>query len=113
MPMSDRTPLTERTEGRWAAILPLLGIERQFLTGKNGACPMCGGKDRWRWINRRGSGDWWCNACGHGDGIELVKRFLKLEFKPAAQRIEALIENAPKARKPDFNEKRQHAEMKK
>lgn len=86
-----RTPLTERCTGRWATLLPLLGVDRSYLNGRHGPCPMCGGKDRWRWINRAGSGDWHCNQCTHGDGIELVKRYLKVDFKEAAKRIEAVL----------------------
>jgi putative DNA primase/helicase len=87
--------LADRARGRWRAILPGLGMPITFLSGKNGPCPMCGGRDRWRWINRDGSGDWWCNACGHGNGVELAKRWLKLDFAQMAKRIEALLGEAP------------------
>lgn len=92
--MSDRVPLAERCNGRWRSLLPMLGVGAQFLTGKHTGCPMCGGKDRWRFIDRRGSGDWICNQCGHGSGIDLAVRFLGQDFRQVAERIEGLIGDA-------------------
>jgi len=92
--MLDRTPLNTRAHGKWRSVLSGLGIAESFLTGKNGPCPMCGGKDRWRFMDTGGSGSWICNHCGHGGGVELVKQFLGLEFREAALRIEALLPGA-------------------
>lgn len=89
-----RPPLSERASGRWKSILPLVGIPASFLTGKHGPCPFCGGKDRWRFIDRNASGTWICSQCGSGDGAELVKRFHRIEFREAAERIEAVIGKA-------------------
>ena len=69
--MLNRLPLKDRAQGRWSGILPALGIGESFLTGKHGPCPLCGGKDRWRWDNREGRGTWICSKCGAGDGIAL------------------------------------------
>lgn len=106
-----RAPLAERANGRWRAILPALGVGADFLTGKHGPCPMCGGKDRWRFIDRRGSGDWHCNSCGHGSGVDLVMRVLKLEFRAAAERIEAVIGDAPRAERKPGNPRAQRRAM--
>ena len=38
----------ERAVGRWKSILPAFGVTPQQLTGKHGPCPLCGGKDRFR-----------------------------------------------------------------
>lgn len=91
-----REPLHERAAGRWRGILPALGIGTPYLSGKHGPCPMCQGKDRWRFADRDGSGDWHCNVCGHGTGTDLAMKFLGVDFKTAAQRIEAVIGAAPK-----------------
>ena len=112
-----RVALAERTRGRWTSLLPLLGVDRTFLSGKHGPCIFCGGTDRWRYTNRDGSGDWICSQCGAGSGIELVKRFLKIDFKEAAQRVEALLrdpglvpaEKAP----PRRDDRREREEMRK
>jgi putative DNA primase/helicase len=89
------TPLQERARGRWLTILPALGIDRRFLNRKNGPCPMCGGKDRWRFTDIDGKGTWWCNNCHGGAGVDLAIKFTGLPFKEAAVRIEHIIGDAP------------------
>lgn len=64
-----RVPLRDRCRGRWRCILPALGMNPRFLTGKNGPCPLCpGGKDRWRFLGTGGDGTWICTHCGAGAG---------------------------------------------
>src|SRR4051812_175994 len=88
-------PLSQRSLGRWPGILTALGVSSKALRNKHGPCPMCGGKDRFRFDNKGGRGTWICSHCGAGDGIELVKRFLNREFKDAAKAIEQHIGSAP------------------
>jgi putative DNA primase/helicase len=95
--MLIRIPLRDRARGRWSGILPALGIGESFLTGKHGPCPLCGGKDRWRWDNLEGRGTWICSKCGAGDGIALVIRKNGWEFCEAAKQIERMIGSAPAA----------------
>lgn len=89
--MQPREPLSERTRGKWRGILSAVGVASGFLTGKHGPCPLCGGKDRWRFTDRNGAGAWICNQCGTGDGVELVKRLKQIEFKDAARLVESLM----------------------
>jgi putative DNA primase/helicase len=89
-------PLWERCNGRWCAILPRLGIDPRYLTGKHGPCPMCGGRDRWRFDNKRGDGTWICTHCGAGQGIKLAMRVTRQPFDEVARRIERIIGEAPK-----------------
>jgi putative DNA primase/helicase len=103
-------PLRERTRGRWRGILPALGISSKFLKRKNGPCPMCGGKDRWRFTDLDGNGTWWCNKCGGGSGTDLAMKFLRLTFRDAALRIEAVIgETRPELLRPAPNAERHAA----
>jgi putative DNA primase/helicase len=76
-------------------ILPTLGIGESFLTGRHGPCPLCGGKDRWRWDNLEGRGTWICSKCGAGDGIALVMQKHGWDFRQAAKQIETIIGSAP------------------
>jgi hypothetical protein len=62
----------ERARGRWREILPQLGVETRFLTNQHGPCPICGGKDRFRFDDRDGSGSYYCNQCGPGPGLVLI-----------------------------------------
>jgi putative DNA primase/helicase len=87
-----RVPLRDRARGRWHGILPALGIDQKYLTGKNGPCPLCpGGRDRWRFLNTDGNGTWICTHCGAGSGIDLVMQFTRAPFREVAELIEAII----------------------
>ncbi len=86
--------LADQARGKWAAILPVLGVKKEFLTNRHGPCPMCAGTDRFR-FDDKGRGMWFCNQCGSGDGIELVKRVNNWEFKEAAREIEKHVGTAP------------------
>lgn len=90
----NRTPLWERCVGRWKSILPHLGIDAKFLTGRNCPCPMCGGKDRFRFINTENRGTFLCTHCGAGDGIMLAMKKTGLDFRETALRVEPLIGEA-------------------
>jgi putative DNA primase/helicase len=95
MAVTYNIPLQERARGHWLSILPALGIDRRFLKRSNGPCPMCGGKDRWRFTDLNGKGTWWCNQCLGGDGVKLAVKFTKLPFKDLATQIERIIGSAP------------------
>ena len=41
----------DAAQGRWREILSALGIDESYLRTKPGPCPICGGKDRFRWDN--------------------------------------------------------------
>jgi putative DNA primase/helicase len=52
------------TRHRWLDILTGLGVPAKFLRNKHGPCPMCGGKDRFRFDDKDGKGTFFCNGCG-------------------------------------------------
>jgi putative DNA primase/helicase len=86
--------LRERTRGRWFGILTAVGVHARYLANKHGPCPICGGKDRFRWDNKNGDGTFYCNQCGGGgagSGVDLVMRFRGLPFPEAAVLIEQII----------------------
>jgi putative DNA primase/helicase len=83
--------ISETARGRWHGILPQLGISPKLLQNRHGPCPMCGGKDRFRFDDREGKGTWICNRCGSGDGAELVKRVKGVEYKEAARMVEGVV----------------------
>ena len=88
-------PIKERARGRWAGILPACGISPKFLVNRHGPCPLCGGKDRYRYSDKDGDGMWICNQCGAGDGVSLVMKTQGLDFKGAVRLIEQHIGAAP------------------
>jgi putative DNA primase/helicase len=83
--------VSETARGRWHGILPQLGINPKLLRNRHGPCPMCGGKDRFRFDDKEGKGTWICNQCGSGDGAELVKRVKGVEYREAAKMVEAVV----------------------
>jgi putative DNA primase/helicase len=85
------TPLRDRARGQWHGILISIGIDARFLTRRNCPCPMCGGKDRFRFLDTNGDGTWICNNCGTGAGTDLAMRLLRTEFREIALRIEQII----------------------
>ncbi|UUZ66278.1 toprim domain-containing protein (plasmid) [Polaromonas sp. P1-6] len=59
----------------WQAVLPRFGVESSLIANPKrlGPCPIEGeGKTRFRFANKYGRGNWYCNQCGTGDGVRLV-----------------------------------------
>jgi putative DNA primase/helicase len=71
----------------WPAILEQLGIDGKYLRNKHGPCPVCGGKDRYRFDNKHARGGYFCNGCGAGDGFTLLQRVHGWDFKTARARV--------------------------
>lgn len=65
--------------GRWVEILTHFGIAPGYLTKRHGPCPACGGRDRFRFVDKNGTGSYFCNQkCdaerrGAGDGFQLLR----------------------------------------
>lgn len=70
--MSDLPPIGDQCRNRWRSILPMFGIDSRYLSGKHGPCPICDGRDRFRFDDKDGKGTFFCNHCGAGDGVQLV-----------------------------------------
>lgn len=83
------TELIKQANGQWENILSGMNIIVPE-NGKHGACPHCGGKDRFRFDNKNGRGTWFCNHCGSGDGLDLVKKVLAIDTKSAVARVQEL-----------------------
>jgi|HubBroStandDraft_6_1064221.scaffolds.fasta_scaffold81566_2 putative DNA primase/helicase len=81
----------ERARGRWQEILPQLGIDTRFLRNKHGPCPICGGKDRFRFDDRDGSGSYYCNQCGPGPGLVLIRKLKRWDHATACSAIDKII----------------------
>ena len=81
----------ERARGRWLEILPRLGIEQRFLVNRHGPCPICGGKDRFRFDDKDGEGTWFCNQCRAGTGIILVRKLNGWSHKEACDAVDEII----------------------
>ena len=88
--------IAELTNGRWSDLLAhFCGLTPEQLSDKHQPCPLCGGKDRYRFDDQDGSGSWYCNKCGGkdqsgggGTGMDLLMRHQGLTYAEACQRIE-------------------------
>lgn len=76
---------------RWESILISLGVSVDFLSKKHGPCPICGGKDRFRFDNKGGRGTWFCSHCGAGDGMSLLQKLNGWSFSQAAREVERVL----------------------
>lgn len=80
-------------KGKWRGVLMELGLPEECLQDKHGPCPMCGGKDRFRFDNKEGKGTWICGQCDAGTGMDLAMKYTGQDFKECAARIDAIIGN--------------------
>jgi putative DNA primase/helicase len=97
------TRTIERARNQWPEILPQLGIDTRFLQNRHGPCPLCGGKDRYRFDDRDGSGSYFCNQCGPGSGIILLRKKHGWDHKTACAEVDKIIGtecSAPPAPRP-------------
>ena len=102
------TKVIDLANGHWPSILgALAGLSADQLTDKHQPCPLCGGKDRYRFDDQDGSGSWFCNKCGGpqqsgggGTGMDLLMRRTGWQFKEAAQRVEQHLGIAPQRPEP-------------
>jgi len=78
--------VSEAARGRWPDVLSLMGIDVPASPRAQVACPACGGKDRFR-FDDDGRGAHFCNSCGAGDGLELVKKVNSCDATRAAQLV--------------------------
>ncbi|WFQ80870.1 primase-like DNA-binding domain-containing protein [Xenorhabdus sp. SF857] len=71
----------------WQNLLPACGIDVPA-KGKHGACPVCGGTDRFHFIDDHHHGNWHCRQCdapNYGDGLDLVAKTKGISVTEAAK----------------------------
>jgi putative DNA primase/helicase len=91
--MNTRDDISTQARNRWREILPALGIDAEILRGKHAPCPICGGKDRFRFNDWHGKGRWLCNHCtpSGGDGFNLLMSYHGWNFAEAAEQVRCVI----------------------
>jgi putative DNA primase/helicase len=89
--VNNRTDVIKLAVGKWPSILMHFGVDERAVSGKHAPCPMCGGKDRFRMLQLDGPGNWICNQCGHGDGMDLLMGFTGQNFKQAAEALRPVV----------------------
>jgi putative DNA primase/helicase len=105
----------ERARGRWREILPQIGIDTSYLKNRHGPCPLCGGRDRFRFDDREGSGSYYCNQCGAGNGFTLICKLKDCNFATAARLVDEIIGSdaklQPVQQRPDAEKSRNAIEL--
>lgn len=79
--------------GAWRQTLENYGCH--LPSGRHhGPCPVCGGKDRFRFDDKEGRGSWFCSQCDpqSGGGLLLLSRFLG---RPTIEVANELLGNTP------------------
>ncbi|WOZ76602.1 DUF927 domain-containing protein [Kosakonia sacchari] len=93
------TSVASAARGRWPHILSALGID--IPAGhRHGACPKCGGSDRFRLDDKEGRGTWFCNQCGNGDGLDLVRLVTGKGVKEASGMVAGTLSLAEVSQQP-------------
>ncbi len=83
----------DAARGKWRGILIHFGIDEAFLKNEHGPCPICGGKDRFRFDDQDGDGTFYCSQCEPGSGMKLVMDFKHWPFDKACREIDAILGN--------------------
>lgn len=100
--MSERLDVRQIAQGRWRSILAVMGMDERALSGKHGPCPMCGGRDRFRFDDKDGRGTFYCSGCGAGDGVQLAMGVTGQSFRDVAAEVERIAGTVkPSTTKPD------------
>ena len=95
-PSLDFEGFKSQYQGRWQQLLQSVHLPEAYLTGRHTACPLCGGKDRFRFDDKDGRGTWYCNNCGPGDGLKLLHLFTGYPYRELIRDYSKLYFEPPK-----------------
>lgn len=83
----------DAANGKWRSVLTQLGIAEHALDGKHHPCPASGeGEDRFRFADRNGSGNFFCNCSdGTKGGMALLMCCRSLSYVEACKEVERVV----------------------
>lgn len=81
----------DAAQGHWRRILIDFGVDKTVLVNQHRTCPICSGKDRFRFDDKDGLGSWICNTCGAGYGYKLLQHVVDLPHKDLLARIDEIL----------------------
>lgn len=85
--MHNFNDIKKVAKGKWAGILIDNGVDPVALQNRHGPCPVCGGKDRFRFDDKDGEGTHICGQCGAGDGFALLMKVFCWTFPQAVDAV--------------------------
>jgi len=92
--------------GYWPEILQHAGVDPSHFSGEHGPCPLCGGKDRYRWSRKHSDeGLWVCSGCTEdrwANGFRMLMALKGCSFRDAADFVREYFNGtaAQSARRP-------------
>ncbi|HKN05886.1 MAG TPA: primase-helicase zinc-binding domain-containing protein [Buttiauxella sp.] len=112
--------VTHAAAGQWPSVLAGLNIDVPDSPRRHSSCPVCGGKDRFR-FDDNGRGSFICNQCGAGDGLDLIQKVNHCNTTEASRMVAGVLgidywatDNDPKAasqRREQLDAERQQQEQ--
>jgi hypothetical protein len=107
----DAEEVKNAMRGQWVDFLSqCAGFDARVFNKKHQACPMCGGKDRFRFddnLEFRGDGGYLCGQCGSGSGMKLYLESTRVGFGTALEDCANFLNMQPIERK-TYNSNRAH-----
>ena len=91
MPYLNATQIKQKAHGKWISVLAKCGIPSDYLRNKHGACPLCGGKDRYRFDDKTPHLTYFCNNCGHGSGLDLLMGWYSYGLHDALTQVHRVL----------------------
>ena len=85
----DINQIKKQAFGKWALILLANGMSEDFLhLKKRVPCPICGGTDRYTFVDKTPNQTCYCSKCNiGGDGINMLSKFLDISFYDALKLV--------------------------
>lgn len=91
MPYLNATKIKQEAHLKWVGILARSGIPVEYLRNKHGACPLCGGTDRYRFDDKTVNLTYYCNNCGHGSGLDLLMGYYSYGLHDALSQVHNVL----------------------
>jgi putative DNA primase/helicase len=85
--------VVDHARGKWVSILSQFGISVK--RNVHGPCPICGGRDRFRFDDQDGRGTYYCSRCGAGSGFHLIKNKTNWPMSRVFAEVEKMANDAP------------------
>lgn len=95
----DKNDVLPYMPGMWQdALMTICGVDSRHFTGKHTSCPVCGGKDRFRFSNKvkeSGDGGAYCNECGADSGIGWLMKLTEWSYSECIDALGAYLGKQP------------------
>jgi len=90
----DISKLKPLAYGRWSEILSKAGMDDKYLAlNKRSPCPVCGGTDRYTFVDKNPDQACFCSKCDiGGDGFNMLSKYLNISFYSALSMVSEILD---------------------